>query len=119
MRLVRSLRSSGPIAGWTAVAAMLLLASPGVQVVRAETPGAEPAEGLVCKAPADVAADRRAEMARFLAQLEAELAPAGDGEVRRLNGRGYGYHAAPDMARELQRIELEAGLAREARQKAR
>lgn len=113
MRLARPLRSLRPLAGWTAVAAMLLLASPGVRVVRAETPSASSDEGLVCKAPApeERAARRDAVMDQVARRLQAEFAAADD--VRPLNGRGYGYRPRPDVLRELQQIELEADLARE------
>lgn len=113
--LLRTLRQAG---GWTAVAAMLLLASPGVQVVRAETPTNAPAaaapsaDGPMCSVPdPQVTAARRAAMAdQVAARLRAEL--GGEG-AQPLNGRGYGYGSGPNVALELQRIEAEAAIARE------
>jgi hypothetical protein len=98
---------------------MLLLASPGVQVVRAETPADAPraaatstADGPMCSVPdPQVTAARRAAVAnQVAARLRAEL---GGEDAQPLNGRGYGYGSGPNVALELQRIEAEAAIARE------
>jgi hypothetical protein len=84
--------------GLLALAAFLLLASPGVRVARAEP---APSEGASCEAGAP-AAGESPELAHLLERLrrEAELGPA---PARRgsdpeafvpLNGRGYNYGAA-------------------------
>lgn len=115
----------GRAAGWLAVAAMVLLASPGLRVVRAETPASRAAvpgvpsgsaaDGPMCPL-VDVearAAHRAGVAAQVAARLRAEFADAED--ARPLNGRGYGYNVQPDPWRELQQLEAEAALQRAAR----
>ncbi len=97
--------------GLLALAALLLLASPGVRVARAE-PAAP--EAPVCAAEAG--RDGALEVAELLERLRREaaagppLAAAGaEGEsLVPLNGRGYNYGAAPSGDAAALRQELEA-----------
>jgi hypothetical protein len=102
------------VVGLLAVAAMLLLASPGVRAVRAAGPQ-EPAAaqeqaqcGSTARAPADP------EVQAFLAelrreQLERAIAGAGDSGIVVLNNRGYNYGPASGI--ELDAIRAEAAAA--------
>jgi hypothetical protein len=86
------------IPGWLAVAALLLLTSPGVRLVRAD------ADVLVSEVPAGPSCSGRssasieADLARYIQEArraaETDPAKAGD-DVVVLNGRGYNYGPAP------------------------
>lgn len=93
MRLFDSLQT---LTGAMALAAMLLLASPGVKAVRAagDETASSPAEQ--CGAASAPTAD--ADLHRFLADLRREQRArggAGDDEIVMLNGRGYNYGPPP------------------------
>jgi hypothetical protein len=92
------------LTGAMALAAMLLLASPGVKAVRAagDEPASSPAEQ--CGAASAPSAD--ADLDRFLADLRREQRArdsAGDAEIVMLNGRGYNYGPPPRIDLDLQR----------------
>jgi hypothetical protein len=92
---------AGSVAGWLAVAGMLLLASPGVRLAAAEPDAlvSEIPAGPSCSgaSPADIEAD----LARYIeeARLAAEARPAPSDDFVVLNGRGYNYGPArsPDL----------------------
>lgn len=108
-RVARAGRTAG---SGLAVVAALLLASPGVHVVRAETPAATvplvSGEGPMCRAEGiRTRAARRAGLAEY---VEARLR-AGVDDPRKgvaLNGRGYNYPSGQHPWLELQGVELEA-----------
>ncbi len=96
----------------TLVAASLLLAAAGAaDATDGRLPGKAPAaaaEGGVCPVDPALDVDRAEMMARLAAKLrEAESAQGGDVVV--LNGRGYRYQddRVPQIARELQILEVE------------
>jgi hypothetical protein len=98
---MRTARRVGRIAGIAALAASALLASPGVDAVRAEAPSAAsdatPAEQ--CGEPAGAAS--QPDVDAFVAQLRRErgaqlAAEAEANGIIVLNGRGYNYGAPSD-----------------------
>jgi hypothetical protein len=102
------------VVGLLAVAAMLLLASPGVRAVRAAGPqeSAAPQERAQCGSTARAPADP--EVQAFLAelrrgQLERALAGADDSGIVVLNNRGYNYGSPSGI--ELDAIRAEAAAA--------
>jgi hypothetical protein len=113
---IRLLRQAG---GWLAVAAMVLLASPGVQVVRAESPAAAPARSIpldrgdaMCRADGGVGQATRsgAVVARIAERLQVMAAEDEDTVV--LNGRGLNYPSGRVPWQEIERIEAETSTSR-------
>jgi hypothetical protein len=94
-------------AGLLALAAMLLLASPGVDAVRAEgDPAPSSSEAAQCSDVPSFGGD--AEIEALLAELRREqlerIAAGQEGPVM-LNGRGYNYGPAPRIELDLIRAE--------------
>jgi hypothetical protein len=101
--------SARDVAGVLSLAAFLALASPGVRVARAESPGAAaPSGGAMCRAddPPSMSGARLA--TETLRLLQEQARAAGDEEIVVLNGRGYNYGGQRDLAAELALIEAEA-----------
>ncbi len=108
---MRPLERAATIAGFLLVLAALLLASPGVQVVRAaEAPSSQP--GATCDA-APRYADADAEVEAVLVQLRSQhpSAPLEAGGTVVLNIRGY--NLGPPPSHEFGLLELDARLQRE------
>ena len=94
------------VAGALAVAAMLLLASPGVKAVRAAGDETASSEAGQCGAAAVPTAD--GELEGFLADLRREQQArlvAGETGIVMLNGRGYNYGPPPRIEIDLLRAE--------------
>jgi hypothetical protein len=72
--------------------------------------------GGSCPADPSLPADRAETMARLAAKLREAQAAQGPGDVVVLNGRGYRYEGerVPQIARELQILEIELQRARDA-----
>ena len=109
MDFVKRIRS---VFGPPALLASLLLASPGVEAVRAEEPTQAAAPGASCEAAAQPSAD--ADLQAFLEQVRLQQAahaarqqsaPVSSDEIVVLNGRGYNYGPPPTPSLDLIRAE--------------
>lgn len=99
------------LAGALALAALFALASPGVQVARAESPRsptfAGTGDAAMCRV--DDPAPLRSSAAAYAAQrLREAMLAGGEDEVRVLNGRGHNYRRDRDPMAELALLEAEA-----------
>ena len=91
----------GRLAGLAALAASALLASPGVEAVRAEPRAASSAPAEQCGEAAQSPANQQADVDAFVAQLRREhgadlAAQAEANGIIVLNNRGYNYGAQND-----------------------
>ncbi|MFQ5415688.1 MAG: hypothetical protein ACE5FL_01445 [Myxococcota bacterium] len=97
MRLIRDLTA---LSGAVALAAALVLLSPGVHAVRADDAGPHAAfslsavgDGPTCEAGTIAGGEETLDILRDIQRKAAQQANAAEGDFVVLNGRGYNYGA--------------------------
>jgi hypothetical protein len=110
---MRAFEHSRNLAGFLSLLAMLILASPGVEAVRADPAGGQAAAPAGQCPATQRAAAADAELSAFIVELRREHAAPGGAprsDVVVLNNRGYNYGSPPGI--DFRQIRADAAGAR-------